>query len=168
MIEKARAYAAHVPFDANFIHADFYDFECRQCFDVIYTSAWMYSTIQSRESRIKFLHRCRELMSDDCGVAVVSYHPLPTPPKSTFSLHHRLAKTIGLLTGGNRSVKFGDCLTNGLFWHYFRPSDVIDEVRQAKMKILAQVHSPNGTLDSLILTCDESDSECTNKTLSSG
>ena len=118
MIDRARVYAESADFEANFIIADFDTFESETRFHVVYTSTWMFSTVQTVDRRRRFLIKCRDLCEPG-GLVVISYKIRPTDQRIRYQMRHFIAKAISYLTFGNRSVEIGDRLYYGLFWHHF-------------------------------------------------
>ncbi len=132
MIVRAEQFAVEADFDATFTVADFATHCPERRFDVVYTSCWMYSTVQGREQRSRFLARCAELCADD-GVIIVSY--IADHESTVFTAARFLiARVIGLLSGGNRKTEYGERIYSGLFWHHLPTQTVDTELAQAQLK----------------------------------
>ena len=150
MIDGARSLAAENGFEAEFILGDFQRFQPDQAFDVVYTSIWMYSTLQSRSRRIRFLQKCVELCRPD-GVVVVSFDPRQNVAPVRMA-EHMLVKTIAFLTGGNRHAEPDERFTTGgLFWQCHEESRVVRETQTVGMELLEIVHSDDNKLTALLL-----------------
>ncbi len=145
MIERARKYGKAAGFDAEFTVAEFERYEAAAPYDVVYTSAWMYSTLQGRECRMNFLRHCRALCAED-GVIVISYKVRSTTRHWPDRLRHIIARTIALLTCGNRGVELGDRLYYGLFWHHFAEFTLDQEIAEAGLRSLSTHNVNDGKL----------------------
>ena len=135
MIDRATRYAEGVGFAAQFIVADFDSYQSESPFDVVYTSTWMYSTVQTRARRLEFLRQCRRLCAPG-GLIVISYKTRSPEQRYRFLVKHVVARIAALLTRGNRSVELGDRLYYGLFWHHFDEDALNKELRDSGLTAL--------------------------------
>lgn len=145
VIERARERAAAANLDARFLVADFESWAPTESYDVVFTSAWMYSTFQGRERRARFLERCRTLCAPQ-GVIVISYK-LRTPQEARrYRLRHVVARAAAALTRGNRRVEPGDRLYYHLFWHHFDSMSVDEEIAAAELEVLRTWNARDGQI----------------------
>lgn len=150
MVARAEHYAAKAGFLARFIVADFETYAPDSGFDVVYTSAWMYSTFQGRERRLRFLRRCRSLCAAG-GLIVISYKTRLPEQRLHFRLRHALARTTSVLTQGNQAVELGDRLYYGLFWHHFDEAVVTEELSHAGLDTVLVRNPKDGQLVTRVL-----------------
>ena len=134
MIQAARKYASEAGFEAQFAVQDFHRLNSQTQFDVVYTSCWMYSTVQSRSNRLRFLNQCSQLAKND-GLIVISI--VDASNSSSFGLTTRflISKFVGWLSGGNRNVEYGERIYSGLFWHHLSYATVLSEAAEVGLKI---------------------------------
>lgn len=144
MIEDAIKLAQSTGLDSEFLCVDFDEYKTTSPYDVVYTSTWMYTTYLDLHSRLDFLKKCEELRSPD-GVTVISYRTRKDNRMDAISFF--VAKTVGLLTLGNRSVAKGDRIENGLFWHYFTEAEIEHELQEAGVETCYHKPSENGKLE---------------------
>jgi 2-polyprenyl-3-methyl-5-hydroxy-6-metoxy-1,4-benzoquinol methylase len=130
MIEKAEQYARDAGFTARFVTADFNNFETTTPYSVVYTSLWMYSTVQRREQRVAFLNRCRALCESD-GLIVISYIRATGKGQLAACLRFLVARVVAFVFRGNRQSEFGERIYMRLFWHHLSETTVLAEVRRA-------------------------------------
>lgn len=131
MIEGARRYAANEGFQAQFMEADFMSYSSPIAFDIVYTSCWMYSTVQGCRARHQFLQQCRNLCSAD-GYIVLSY--ISGKSNGQSRLRFVIARTTAHLTAGNRDTESGERIENGLFWHHLKEQQVESELAAAGLE----------------------------------
>lgn len=135
MIATARQFAEKNSWDADFVHSQIDQFHTHEKYDVVYTSLWMYSTIQGRRQRISLLKKCKGWLAEG-GVIVIS-----TVGRSTGggrlgdSMRHFASRISALLTNGNWQCEIGDRIYSGLFWHHMDPDEVKDEVLESGLTI---------------------------------
>jgi SAM-dependent methyltransferase len=154
MIDGARNFAESKPFDAQFLVADFDAYKDPQGdgYDVVYTSAWMFSTCPTRRRRHAFLNKCASLCKES-GVIVVSYEPLDGSRPLQNRLLDFTSRMTAKLTSGYTSFENGDRLGEaGLFWHLFPKDAVLEEVGASGLQVIHSDHSPDRLLDFLILS----------------
>ena len=130
MIQKATSYARESGFAADFITANFYSFNPIAAFDVVYTSCWMYSTVQARHRRVQFLKRCHELCNDH-GLVVISYVSGAQGSRLAAWIRFLIARLVAVTCRGNTRTEFGERLYTGLFWHHLDEETVTREIEQA-------------------------------------
>ena len=154
MIEGARNYAKRNRVDAEFLVADFNAFEdpLGEGFDIVYTSAWMFSTCPTIQRRQEFLNKCASLCKPG-GIIVISYEsPSSSSPLQEFILD-LTARLSSIVTRGYRNFENGDRLGEaGLFWHLFSKREALKEVAAAELEVLHADESADGLLDFLLLT----------------
>ena len=138
MIEAARQYAALEGFEAEFLVDDFDQMAVSRPFDIVYTSCWMYSTVQSRRGRQAFLAQCYRLCDAD-GVIVVSHLGQSSGSTEGIWFRYVVAKLTALITLGNLTTEFGERIYTGLFWHHLSDAVVESEVQDAGLCILDRV-----------------------------
>ncbi len=154
MIDDAIEYAKEKGYNSKFICADFNGYKVEDPYDIVYTSTWMYTTYVDKPSRREFLNKCKELCSNS-GVIVISYRTRNNDKIDSFN--HLIAKSVAFATFGNRTTAKGDRIENGLFWHYFKESEIEEELQEAGMKTLLHLPSTNGHLEwRLIRSIDKS------------
>lgn len=144
MIEDAIKIAQTTGLDSRFLCVDFNEYKTTSPYDVVYTSTWMYTTYLDLQSRLAFLKKCEELRAPD-GVTVISYRI--RKDNKMDALAYLVARTVGLLSFGNRSVTKGDRIENGLFWHYFTEAEIERELQEAGMETRYHKPSENGKLE---------------------
>jgi len=150
MVERAAEYAAREGFRARFLVADFESFSDELGYDVVYTSAWMYSTFQGRARRVRFLRHCRSLCSPD-GLIAISYRARSLAQRFQYRVRHAVARCTALLTFGNRELQLGDRLYFGLFWHHFDEDDLVSELEEAGLETVNRRDLKDGQLVSRVL-----------------
>ncbi|MEZ5325655.1 MAG: methyltransferase domain-containing protein [Verrucomicrobiales bacterium] len=151
MVEGARAFAASRPFKADFMVADFASFEDEGGFDIVYTSAWMYTTSPDQLSRRAFLTRCGNLCRDH-GVVVISCKRAMNPHAPTVRLLDIVTRLVALVSFGNRAFETGGRLSEGgLFWYHFTNEKLQTEIENAGFRIVHRDESPDGQLDFYLL-----------------
>lgn len=138
MIDRAKDYAVETGFEARFLTADFGSFDPPQPFDVVYTSCWMYSTIQGADRRREFLEHCNRLCTDD-GIVVLSYVSRNDGSALGAIARFAIAKSAALFTLGNLATEFGERIYTGLFWHHLSDADVRRETNAAGWRIVRVV-----------------------------
>ncbi|PAY20096.1 hypothetical protein CKO51_07525 [Rhodopirellula sp. SM50] len=142
MIDRAKRYAVEAGFSADFIAEDFDTFDPPETFEVVYTSCWMYSTVQGVDRRREFLKQCDRLCSED-GLAVVSYVNQRASSKAGAWVRFCIAKSVAWLTAGNVRTEFGERIYTGLFWHHLSDATARREVDVAGWQI-AEIIAGNG------------------------
>ncbi|MEM6469272.1 MAG: class I SAM-dependent methyltransferase [Planctomycetota bacterium] len=138
MIDSANRYAAEERFEAKFEVADFYDYVTEERFDLVYTSCWMYSTIQGAAGRRRFLDKLATLVKPE-GTAVISYVSARCERKFAAGLRLGISRVVGRLTNGNSAVEHGERIYTGLFWHHLSQDVVCSEVKNAGWEIIESV-----------------------------
>lgn len=138
MIEAAEQYAALEGFEADFQVDDFDQMVVSRPFDVVYTSCWMYSTVQSRKRRQAFLSQCYRLCDRE-GIIVISH--LGQSGDSVFGtrLRYLIAKLAAILTLGNFATEMGERIYTGLFWHHLDDATVDREIREAGLSVVDRI-----------------------------
>ncbi|MEL6109509.1 MAG: class I SAM-dependent methyltransferase [Planctomycetota bacterium] len=138
MIEAAKQYAMLEGFEADFQVDDFDQMVVSRPFDVVYTSCWMYSTVQSRKRRQAFLSQCYRLCDRE-GIIVLSH--LGRSGDSTLGTRSRylVAKLTAILTLGNFGTEIGERLYTGLFWHHLDDATVDQEIRDAGLRVIDRI-----------------------------
>ncbi|QEG01372.1 bifunctional 3-demethylubiquinone-9 3-methyltransferase/ 2-octaprenyl-6-hydroxy phenol methylase [Stieleria maiorica] len=138
MIRRAQRFRVDAGFSAEFFAQDFFTFDPDRSFDIVYTSCWMYSTIQGSDRRREFLDRCKRLC-DENGLAVVSYVNQRANSTAGAWLRFIIAKAAAVLTVGNVRSEFGERVYSGLFWHHLSDATVRREVESAGWQITETV-----------------------------
>ncbi|MEO1524270.1 MAG: class I SAM-dependent methyltransferase [Planctomycetota bacterium] len=138
MIDAAIQYASTEGFDAEFEVGDFAQMAVSNPFDVVYTSCWMYSTVQGRRNRQTFLAQCHRLCHQD-GIIVISHLTQTVEGRGGAWLRHLVAKVTALLTFGNLSTEFGERIYTGLFWHHLGKATVENEIREAGLRVVNRI-----------------------------
>lgn len=131
MIDGARKYASDSGFDCQCLVADFHHYLPDSPFDVVYSSVWMYSTIQTSEARQKFLSQCCQCCRPG-GLIVLSY--ISQRHSTADRLRCSVAKAAALVTAGNRETEQGERIYTGLFWHHLPEEQVENEIRLAGLQ----------------------------------
>lgn len=148
MIERAQHFAVEADFEATFTVAEFDTYCPGRQFDVVYTSCWMYSTVQGRDQRKTFLLRCAELCSDD-GVIIVSYIA-NRESYAVAAARFVIARMVGIVTGGNWKTEYGERIYSGLFWHHLRKQTVDEETTLAGLETVSTIEG-HGTDPTFLL-----------------
>ena len=138
MIEAARQYATLEGFEAEFLVQDFDQMVVSDPFDVVYTSCWMYSTVQSRQRRQAFLTQCYRMCRSD-GVIVLSHLGQSSGSVLGLRFRYAIAKITAFFTFGNLGTEQGERIYTGLFWHHLSDSTVEQEIDQAGMQIVERL-----------------------------
>lgn len=146
MVDRATSYAAEQGFEARFVATEFERYEPNELFDIVYTSVWMYSTVQSRTRRLRFLQKCRDLCTPN-GLIVISYKVRTSSQRFQFIVRHAIARVFALVTFGNRRTELGDRIYYNLFWHHFSDDEISDELQDAGLVSISRTESrDNGEL----------------------
>lgn len=156
MIAAAKQYAKESAFEATFITADFSTFQPEERFDVVYSSCWMYSTVQGAERRGEFLANCRSLCADD-GIIVISFVGQQSRSKYGEWMRFAVARITAWLTLGNFATEFGERLYTGLFWHHLSIQTVEREVTASGLTVVQTIKGSGMEPTFLVLTLPPTD-----------
>ncbi|MCA9140138.1 MAG: class I SAM-dependent methyltransferase [Planctomycetales bacterium] len=149
MIEAAIRYQSEIGFPANFQTHSFSSFTPSEPFDIVYTSCWMYSTLQGSAQRREFLGHCRRLCRDD-GLAVLSYVSNRSGSKLAASMRFLVVRATAWMTMGNRNSEPGERIYTGLFWHHLDDDSVRRETESAGWSIADAVKG-NGMAPTFVI-----------------
>ncbi|MEL7334650.1 MAG: class I SAM-dependent methyltransferase, partial [Planctomycetota bacterium] len=131
MIDAARQQSADEEHRIHYLTCDFDAFETDEPFDIVYTSLWMYSTVQTPGKRDAFLRRCLDWVSDE-GVVVISIVSDRQDHRVSAGLRFLVSRLVGLCTLGNARVQWGERFYDGLFWHHLDDQTVRQEITRAR------------------------------------
>lgn len=158
MIDAAKIYAEELDFATDFLVADFASFQRDTPFEVVYTSLWMYSTVQGSENRASFLKQCRALTNAD-GLVVISCVGSIADSRFTKAIRFVFAKIVGCLTLGNPKCEWGERIYSGLFWHHRSDRSLRREVSAAGFRVVESIHGQGTDPWFYFLTPSDEDSE---------